>query len=92
MQCRKVIYCAALPSVTKLKFLHAWQSDQGYALYNSGVELFVAQLEVTGIYLILERYEMYARLLSVATYCWGKSVTFVCMCKLTFYQYNLLLY
>jgi hypothetical protein len=37
-----------LPAVTKLKFLHAWQSDQGYALYNSGVELFVASLEVIG--------------------------------------------
>jgi hypothetical protein len=37
-----------LPSVTKLKFLHAWQSDQSYALYHSGVELFVSSLEVIG--------------------------------------------
>jgi len=81
-----------VPSVTKLKFLHAWQSDQSYALHNSGVELFVALLEAIGIYLILERFETYARLLSVATDCWGENVTFVWMCKLTFYQYNLLLY
>jgi len=49
-----------VPSVTKLKFLHAWQSDQSYALHNGGVELFVALLEVIGIYLILEKFEMYA--------------------------------
>jgi hypothetical protein len=49
-----------LPSVTKLKFLHAWQGDQSYAVYNIGVELFVASLEVIGIYLTLERFETYA--------------------------------
>jgi len=49
-----------LPSVTNLKFLHAWQSDQSYALYNSGVELFVASLEVIGFYLTLERFERHA--------------------------------
>jgi hypothetical protein len=39
-----------LPSVTKLKFLHARQSDQSCALYDSGVELFVALLEVSGFF------------------------------------------